>query len=339
MLKIKVLISRILSMSFKRMFMYVNQIHQETKKLRFFIFLDMIWCLIRYNIGYLDYKVFGFALIRGKRRKTFMTMNHNLALSKAFNMPGYGQILDNKLEFNYMFSDYLKRDWLDLSKANSEDFKKYIKNKKNIFAKAIDSFGGQGVELIDLSEIKDYDQLFKDLKDKRQYLIEDVIIQHDKMNLLCPKSVNTIRIVTLLVNGETHIMYALLRMGDGIKSVDNISSGGMYTIVSKDGILRKKAFCDKTGLYYDEHPFTHQVFFGFEIPCFFEAIELCKQASKVIPQLGYVGWDVAITPNGPVLVEGNQIPGYDMCQNYHQLDDDKQGILPSFKAVAGDFLK
>lgn len=54
---------------------------------------------------------------------------------------------------------------------------------------------------------------------------------------------------------------------------------------------------------------------------FFEAVEMCKKAALVVPQVGYIGWDVAITPTRPVLVEGNTLPSYDMCQNYGHIDN------------------
>ena len=61
-----------------------------------------------------------------------------------------------------------------------------------------------------------------------------------------------------------------------------------------------------------------------------EAVEMCFKASKVEPRIRYVGWDVAITPTGPVMVEGNSLPGYDMCQN-HRFHDDGCGIKAAFE--------
>lgn len=66
---------------------------------------------------------------------------------------------------------------------------------------------------------------------------------------------------------------------------------------------------------------------------------MCKKAAEVIPQVGYIGWDVAITPDKPVLVEGNTLPSYDMVQNYGHLEE-KTGIKPRFEEIVGkDFFK
>ena len=62
---------------------------------------------------------------------------------------------------------------------------------------------------------------------------------------------------------------------------------------------------------------------------------MCKKAALVVPQVGYVGWDVAITPERPVLVEGNTLPSYDMCQNYGHIDN-KTGVKPKFTAILGE---
>ena len=64
-----------------------------------------------------------------------------------------------------------------------------------------------------------------------------------------------------------------------------------------------------------------------------QALELCRTASRrVEAHLKYIGWDVAITPDGPVLVEGNNLPGYDMCQNAGHVDE---GMLPRFEKLLG----
>lgn len=332
---IAALIRRVCGMSFKRMENNVSVIHKETGVSKAFIRADMIKCAMRDGIGYLDYRVFGFATNRDeKNRKTFMTMNHNSKLSKAVNDRAAIDVFIDKSKFNKAFRDYIGRDFIVLTECTQEDLKTFCEGKSSVFAKVTSSFGGQGVEKINIADIKDYNALYKRLTEEGKFLVEDTIVQHSEMERLCPNSVNTLRIVTVLKDGEAHFVYALIRMGSGNNNVDNISSGGMYSLLNADGTISERAFCDKTTAYYDRHPMTNVKFSEFKVPLLNEAIELCKKAALVEPRVGYVGWDAAITENGPVLVEGNHLPSYEMCQNYG-LCDRKTGSLPWFEEILG----
>ena len=337
--KIKIFFRRLFGGSFRRMFKQMNLIHKETGAARFPMFFDMIWCIFRYGVGYMDYHVFGFAKIKGKNRQTFMTMNDNSAISHALNSREYFKYFDDKALFDESFKEYIGREFLDLRNADENALKAFCAGKSAVFAKHINDFGGSGITREEISESTDYNALYARLCENKQYLIEEQLIQHEKMNALSPSSVNTIRIVTLVYNGEAHFMYALVRMSNGSSCVDNICSGGMYVSIDGDGVIRKPAYCDATGEYYAEHPFTKTRFDGFEIPLFNQAVELCKKAALVYPKTAYIGWDVAITPTRPVLVEGNTLPSYDMAQNYGHINE-KTGIKPRFEQVLGkDFFK
>ena len=43
-------------------------------------------------------------------------------------------------------------------------------------------------------------------------------------------------------------------------------------------------------------------------------IETVKHAAQEIPEVAYVGWDVAILENGCAIIEGNHDPGHDVVQ-------------------------
>jgi hypothetical protein len=53
------------------------------------------------------------------------------------------------------------------------------------------------------------------------------------------------------------------------------------------------------------HPRTGLAFDGFSIPWWEEACSLVRRAARLFLPLRTIGWDVALTPDGPVLVEGN----------------------------------
>ena len=68
------------------------------------------------------------------------------------------------------------------------------------------------------------------------------------------------------------------------------------------------------------------------VPYVKEAIQLCQRAALVEPRMRYLGWDVCITPTGPVIVEGNDYPGYDFWQQPEHTPD-RIGLWPYYKKV------
>jgi len=333
--KIRIFFGRVKTMSFKTMFDIINQIHKELGQSRIVTFIDMVICALTANIGYLDYHVFGFAKVKGAKRKTFMTMNQNLSLVRQVNNPDDFKIFDNKVLFFEHFGNFTGRNFLNLEGKTAADLESFCKGKEVVFAKQTQTFGGQGITKEVITPETDFSALFTKLTENKQYLIEDAIVQHPEMQKLYSGSVNTLRMVTLVDNdNKPHFMYALIRMGQKGAKVDNISSGGMYSPVNSNGIITHAAFCDKEGICHEVHPTSGTKLIGFEIPFFKEAVELVKKAALVVPGMRYIGWDIAITPDGPVLVEGNNFPSYDMVQNYRHRDTD-EGIKAKFEEVMG----
>ena len=52
----------------------------------------------------------------------------------------------------------------------------------------------------------------------------------------------------------------------------------------------------------------------------------------MFPQVGHVGWDMAVTPDGPAIIEGNNFPGTDLCQ-LAPLWPEKTGLWPYYKHI------
>ncbi|MBQ7541142.1 MAG: hypothetical protein IJT44_02505 [Clostridia bacterium] len=320
--------------SVQRMIRNIKQVRAQFGQSAIRTTADMLRCMSQ-GFGHLDYLTFGFAQNRGENRKTFMTMQDNLSLAKRLNDPEYRHFFKNKLDFNRTFHAYLGREYLDLNGAE-DAFISFCTRHPILFAKAPVSFGGQDVFRVDTRQSDDLHALYRSLMEKGCCLVEEPIVQHPQMDLLCGACVNTLRVVTVVdAQNAPKVVYTLLRVGNGESAVDNISSGGMYTMPDDDGRIVYPMFCDKTVQYYDKHPKTGFSFSGFEIPFFRESKALCLRAAAEQTHMRYIGWDVAITPDGPVLVEGNPLPGYDMCQNY-RFHDDGIGMKPRFRAALGD---
>ena len=85
------------------------------------------------------------------------------------------------------------------------------------------------------------------------------------------------------------------------------------------------------GEIFYEHPITKEKILGFQVPMFKEAVEFIKEASAVVPEIAYAGWDVAITPNGPAIIEGNCFPA--IFQIKPSLLEKKEGLIPKYNKI------
>lgn len=148
---------------------------------------------------------------------------------------------------------------------------------------------------------------------------------------LHPYAVNTCRVITLLKDGIVHVIAAYLRIGNG-NIVDNFNSGGMVVPINKETGRIEYPALDKAGNLYEAHPLTGVPIKGFVIPLWDQVLTLVKEAGLIVPQVGLVGWDVCVTKDGPILIEGNDFPGHDIYQlPPHRTDG--IGVLPEFEKV------
>ena len=318
--------------SFKRMYRNALNVHRYSNVPTLFILLDMAKCILKDHVGYMEYNLFNFVKKNQKQRDTYVNFDYSQKLFKTLNNSEYIDIFNDKLQFNKLFKDYLNRDFLDIAEADYEEFEKFCKNKDRIFVKPNDSCSGKGIyKTVDVSDKSKLKEVYDYLKENRLYA-EDCIVQHPKMNELNPTSINTVRVTTLLHKDEVYVMYALLRIGRKGMSVDNVGSGGIYTVLSDEGEIINPCWSDKTITTYTNHPDSNYQLIGFKVPYFKEALELCKKAALNVKEVGYVGWDIAISEKGPLIVEGNPLPGYDMPQNYFVTNTD-YGLKPKFEEI------
>lgn len=328
----------------------ISSIHMKTGKSKLSIFMDMQKCAVKYGAGYMDYDLFEMYNLNSVQRNTYVTRGRNNSFVKKYCDKKYLHYFMNKDEFNTRFNNYIKRDWIKVNNTEKEKVINFIK-KHNIFmAKPINGGCGHGIEKIDIHEYNSLDEVYNKLtQEGNNFELEEIIKQHQKINQIYPNSINTVRVVTIVTTKEgksvltvpdkerdnieliPHIICAYFRIGNG-KCVDNFNSGGMVApIDEKTGIVSQVAI-NKEKNIYEKHPQTGATIKGFKFPYWDETLELCKRACKEIPEMGYVGWDVAITPDGPVFVEGNEFPGHDIYQLPAHTPN-KIGMMPKFNGI------
>lgn len=183
-----------------------------------------------------------------------------------------------------------------------------------IFVKPCDGMKGKGsflVEWIDRERCRvnghamRYDEFSRLVASP--LLVEEAVHQHPDIGCLHPESLNTLRLVTMRgIDGRSRYITGMLRMGTGEMFLDNLSQGGVAVGIEPTGRLRKWGYTEdprKEGVF--SHPDTGIVFEGRPIPFWEECLKLVCRAHEGFPCTHSVGWDVAVTPSGPVLIEAN----------------------------------
>lgn len=337
MAKLKYFINRIKNIQFKRMNEVLNREAKLKHMSKFKIKLDYAKRVFDSKLGYVDYMKGNYANLNEEDRAKMLTGENYRKLLAYLNPIEYRIVMDDKIICNKLFKDFIKRDYIDLRITSILEFKKFLKNKKYVFSKLIDGFGGSGVKKIEISKIKDIEKLYKNLIKNRQYLIEEEIIQHDILNKINKFAVNNIRIVTILKDKEVHILERILRINDG--KTDTISSHDIQGRLDDKGNLISKMVDDDLNIF-KKHPVTGFEFKDIKIPYMKESIDLCKKAALIVPNIRFIGFDIAITKNGPEIIEVNPYPCYTNYQYYLLHDEnEKMNYLEQIKKILGNETK
>ena len=319
--------------SFKKMGDAINVVHEKSGKSKFTTFFDMLGCSMKYGAGYNDYIIFEFYKMKAKQRKTYLTRLKNKRLVSTLNSEEYARIFDEKNLFDKKFAEFMGREILDLADIGYPEFEKFVQGKEYFFAKPYIGESGKGIEKICTADYSSTEELYKYITDPEKHfgVIEEVIVQHPDAARIYPYSLNCLRVVTLVKDGEAHILYAVFKMGNNGHFVDNLENGGLACHFDLDkGEIIGRGHTSAL-VNYDEHPATGIKFVGYKLPFMDEVKDMVKKAALVIPEFRYVGWDVCLTPNGPAIVEGNDYPAYDFPQ---LPDDDKPriGLIPKIES-------
>lgn len=251
-----------------------------------------------------DYLIFEFYKKSNKERRKYVTGKKLHRFFDDVNNKDKTDIFIEKDKFVKKFKRYLGRDsiMLDLDGNNISEVKSWLNDKSIVFAKPSKGVEGRGVTKIEIKD--DIEKAIEFCLENNLDLIEEAIIQHVDMNILYPDAINTVRFITFVRDGNVEILGASLRMGNG-GHVDNAAGGGVYASVDVlNGTLDSYAF-NSDGDKFAYHPITGHPIMGFQIPMWSEVIEICKNAALEIPDVRCIGWDVALSKNGPLLIEGN----------------------------------
>ncbi len=193
-----------------------------------------------------------------------------------------------------------------------------IKPSRGAFGKGVKVFNRQGGGFVDpfsktYKALDIYSIMLSD-PEHDSFVIQERLKNHPEIiRLTNTKHLQTVRITTFLDRANRcHIIHAHIKLVTGRGITDAFEYGLTGNIQASasldDGALRPAVTLklDGSGVKnISAHPKTGICFDQFQLPMWSRACKLVKDIAPKFLPIRTVGWDVALTPTVPVIVEGN----------------------------------
>lgn len=244
---------------------------------------------------------------------------NNLKTMDAFSNKCYYNLLFQGYKVPYIIAKNINGMLMDdnfKSITLSEVIRLCRREKEVIIKPSIDSGGGRNITFISMEDTDSVRELVKNLKRyKKDFVIQQVITQHEELSKLNPSSLNSVRIQSFLYKGQVYILSSFIRVGRPGSRLDNIVQGGVSIAIKENGDFFQDAY-DDGGNKVKNIPSSY-AFEGKKMPGFDKMIEQVKSLHPRFANFGFIGWDIAVDENAdPIFIEFNLI---DTCISYAQL--------------------
>lgn len=277
---------------------------------------DMIRCLLKYGSYYNEYFLYDFEGKDDAYRASFITEGIRMSFYPRMNSAKNTNMLENKYLTYKKFREMFKREVICIRKHSEctpealTSFRTFADRHPEYIVKPLYAAFGRGVQLDACSNYASPEEAYAQYQE-RGVVLEERIEQGEGMAVIHPQSVNTLRIPTAVIRGdsgepEVRLFNPTLRVGMHGSIIDNFSAGGISALIDPESGVIFTDGADKKGHRYETHPDTGVCFRGFQIPEWEQAVSMVKQAALMVPGNHYCGWDLALTrTHGWCMVEAN----------------------------------
>jgi hypothetical protein len=275
---------------------------------------DLVLSAWRHGTSFDDYYLLRFFEKDRRQRREYLTLSLYYEMERQKNLLSKAAILRDKALFIRHFYPQLGRrawTWEDLPEPGGETVPErlVIKNRWGVRGRDI-HFPEQSFQ--DWDRVRDYTA--NTLKQPQNYVFEAYVDQHPDLMALNPGTVNTLRVMTWQEDGRVDIWGTILRVGRG-RGPDNWAKGGLGAWVGEDGTVVGMAVPKNPFLPpLAEHPDSGVPITGLRIPHLDAVRRLAIESALLLPEVQSIGWDIALSREGPCLIEGNDRWSYQLLQ-------------------------
>ena len=185
-------------------------------------------------------------------------------------------------------------------------------------ARQIETVDGQRIALEQLvSEIETHY--------RTGYVFQPLLHPHESIAKICGDRLACVRLLTIAAETGPKIIRACWKIPCGRNMADNYwRPGNLLAQVQLESgrILRATSGAGLEARNHVTHPDTGATLIDFELPQWDAMKQLALAGARVMRHMPLIGWDIACTDKGPVIVEMNETPDFFLVQFA-----DRKGIL------------
>ncbi len=332
-------------MNLSRVTAYVQVARNIARKQRtstVWILFRLRYCWHRYGFAYRDFIQFRFYSLPLSAPKAYIKKRELESLQALVNPEEARDVVDDKLKFFQRCQQLglptpTILGLVDSAQPNhSSDGIPLIRTPEHLLQivrlggegkylfKPARGFLGAGIKRIELKDDRLIDDSGEEiaikefldsiLEQRSLFILQKYLLPHSELRPIMPGgNLGTARILTIITGGEARVFRAHFKIPTGDNAADNFNSGQTGNLIAQvdldSGRLLKSFGPDpKHSGLVDEilfHPDNGESLRGFKIPCWQELLATALNGARVFSDLGTIGWDIALTEEGPCLIEGN----------------------------------
>ena len=284
----------------------LEEMRLQGRKVCFFTRIDIIFEFIFYGFMTSEYLSYHFEKTPFKKRRTFYSEMDHWIFSHVSNKKEDIWKLKNKRLAYEIFKDYYKREQIIInSKSDFENYAFFASKHPIFFLKPYAGCGGVNSGWFNTNNYSSLTESFEEILSYGSSVLEEGVVQCEEMSKFNPDSINTVRIVTIRRKDKLINWFSFVRTGRKGCPVDNGGKGGIIIDVDINTGKMCSDGINELGVFYKNHPDTGITFKDFKLPFWNETLDMAISLMELMPNVNCIGWDFAITDNGPVVIEAN----------------------------------
>lgn len=283
-----------------------------------------------------EYEWTGYYYRNMKEKSTISTLWTRMEFRRQFTDRRYIGMLMNKYIFSKVFSDFYGRKCVRASEVDTNVLQELAAEIPMVVYKPNCKGMGQGIRVLPAGTKAELEEAVQVIREGGSGIVEEYICQEDTLNKLYPNAVNIIRFYSVSSPEGMYLFAPVLTVARE-KQISNGCKDALTAMIDiRTGEVLTDAVDQNSGEVYKTHPGTKVAFKGLQMNAWEETLQMMKKAVPLGSKISNIGWDVALTKEGPILIEANTIPGF-MTAQYRDFAwiTDGYGYQPLFDAVHG----